>query len=124
MMHIMIIEDNRATLFLLKRILSLTDCEISQFSRAEQALEALPTVNPKLALVDIQLAGRLTGLDFIRKVRESNNAMPIVAMTAYALDGERQKCQEAGCDEYVAKPFNVRKLTELLDQYLSAGTGI
>lgn len=118
-MNILIIEDNRATLFLLKRILSITDCNISHFSRAEQALTALPTIQPTLALVDIQLAGRLTGLDFIQTVRESGSTLPIIALTAYAMDGERQKCIDAGSNEYVAKPFNVRQLTELLDQYLS-----
>ena len=118
-MNILIIEDNSATLFLLKRILSITDCNISHFSRAEQALPALPTIKPSLALVDIQLAGRLTGLDFIQSVRESGSDLPIIALTAYAMDGERQKCIDAGCNEYVAKPFNVRQLTELLTQYLS-----
>lgn len=118
-MNILIIEDNSATLFLLKRILRITDCNISHFSRAEQALSALSTVQPDLALVDIQLAGRLTGLDFIRTVRETGSTLPIIALTAYAMDGERQKCIDAGCNEYVAKPFNVRKLTELLSEYFS-----
>lgn len=118
-MNILIIEDNSATLFLLKRILRITDCNISHFSRAEQALSALSTVQPDLALVDIQLAGRLTGLDFIRTVREAGSTLPIIALTAYAMDGERQKCIDAGCNEYVAKPFNVRKLTELLSEYFS-----
>lgn len=119
-MRVLIVEDNTATLFLLKRILRISDCEISHFSRAEQALKALSTINPELALVDIQLAGQLTGLDFIRTLRSDGNTMPIIAMTAYALDGERQKCLAAGCNEYVAKPFNVGNLTQLLQQYFSA----
>lgn len=118
-MRILIIEDNSANLFLLKRILRIINCEISHFSHAEQALNALSTINPDLILTDIQLAGKLTGLDFIREVRQSGNTLPIIAMTAYAMDGEREKCIDAGCDEYVAKPFNVVQLTELFNQYLS-----
>jgi len=121
-MHILIIEDNTANLFLLKRILRVINCEISHFSRAEQALTALSTIQPDLILTDIQLAGQLTGLDFIQEVRQSGNTLPIIAMTAYAMDGERQKCLDAGCDEYIAKPFNVVQLTELFNQYLTDGT--
>ena len=117
-MHILILEDNSATLFLLKRILRISDCEISNYARAEHALSALKNITPDFALVDIQLAGHLTGLDFIKTVREAGNRMPIIALTAYALDGERQKCIDAGCNEYVAKPFNVTELTKLLKQYL------
>jgi len=119
-MNILIIEDNSATLFLLKRVLRITKCNINHFSRAEQALTALDTIQPDLALVDIQLAGRLTGLDFIKTVRQSDNTLPIFAMTAYAMDGERQKCIDAGCDEYIAKPFNIVQLTQLLSQYLTS----
>jgi len=123
-MHILIVEDNTATLFLLKRILRIIDCDISHFSRAEQALKALPTVQPDLALVDIQLAGQKTGLDFIRHLRTNGNQIPIIAMTAYALDGERKKCMDAGCDEYVSKPFNVGELTQLLQKYMTRGAGV
>jgi len=123
-MRILIIEDNTATLFLLKRILRITDCEISHFSRAEQALKALPTIEPDLALVDIQLAGQKTGLDFIRHLRESGSNIPIIAMTAYALDGERKKCMDAGCNEYVAKPFNVGDLTELIQKHVGSSAGV
>ena len=118
-MNIMIVEDNSPTLFLLQRILRIADCKITHFKRAEHAIKAFSTIQPDLALVDIQLAGQLTGLDFIRHVRQSGHSLPIIALTAYALDGERQKCIDAGCDEYVAKPFNVRKLTQLLNQYLT-----
>ncbi len=119
-MRVLIVEDNTATLYLLKRILRISDCEISHFSRAEQALKALSTIQPNLAIVDIQLAGQLTGLDFIRTVRKSGDTMPIIAITAYALQGERQKCMDAGGDEYVAKPFNVGNITELLQKYMTA----
>lgn len=119
-MRIMIIEDNRPTLFLLKRILRVKNCEISHCSRAEDALKALPTTKPDLILAEIQLAGQLTGLDFIREVRQSGNTIPIIAMTAYALDGEREKCIEAGCNDYLSKPFSVGEFMGLLGKYLAA----
>ena len=121
-MRILILEDNTANLFLLKRILRVINCEISHFSYAEQALNALSTIQPNLILTDIQLAGQLTGLDFIKEIRQSGNTIPIIAMTAYSMDGERQKCLDAGCDEYIAKPFDVMQLTDLFNQYLTDGT--
>lgn len=116
-MNILIIEDNTANLYLLKRILSVGQHKISHFSRAEQALPQLAVIQPTLALVDIQLAGTLTGLDFVREVRKNGNMMPIIAMTAYGMDGANQKYLDAGCNDYIAKPFDIVQLMQLLKHY-------
>lgn len=69
--------------------------------------------------MDIQLP-RMSGLDVTRKLRlmpEFNN-IPIIALTAYAMKGDRKKLIEAGCNAYLSKPVNTRKLPEIIAEML------
>ncbi|MEO0594733.1 MAG: response regulator, partial [Chloroflexota bacterium] len=74
-------------------------------------------IAPDLVLMDIQLAGEKTGLDVVRVLRGRGVTIPIIAVTAYAMVGDRERCIEAGCDDYMAKPLAIPRLLELFQTY-------
>ena len=60
----------------------------------------------------------MNGYDATRKIREFNKDVIIIAQTAYALYGDREKALEAGCDDYISKPINKEELMEMINKYL------
>jgi CheY-like chemotaxis protein/HPt (histidine-containing phosphotransfer) domain-containing protein len=89
------------------------------------AIDALREQDYDLVLLDCQLPG-MDGFQVARLIRQSeapvrNHAVPIVAMTAYALDGDRQKCMDAGMNGYLAKPIQVTELKRAVEQWAATG---
>lgn len=113
-MKIMYVEDNPANLSLLQRIARMGNHTIIPYTDGESALVNYEQDCPDLVLMDVQLAGGLSGLDVVRKLRERGFRTPIIAVTAYAMTGDRDRCIEAGCDTYIAKPLPVAELIEML----------
>jgi CheY-like chemotaxis protein len=118
-MRILYVEDNPANLFLIKRVAKMGDHEVINLIDGEEALRKIDLIKPDLILMDIQLAGQLTGLDVVRKLRQDGLTVPIVAVTAYAMVGDRERCLEAGCNEYLSKPLPIGRVVELLQLYQS-----
>lgn len=116
-MKILYVEDNPANLFLVKRIATIGGHTVLSYIDGEEALRNFANDDPDLVLMDVQLAGDLTGLDVVRKLRERGYNTPIIAVTAYAMIGDRNRCLEAGCDDYIAKPLPVGRLVELFQHY-------
>ena len=67
--------------------------------------------------MDIKLPG-IDGYEATRRIREINRDIPIIANTAYAMEGDREKSIEAGCNDYIAKPTDRKQLIELVRKYL------
>ena len=86
----------------------------------QQALEAIAKQRPDLILMDIQLP-IIDGYTATRKIKAdpAMRSIPIIAVTSYALSGEEKKAREAGCDDYVPKPFSPRQLLAKIRQHLS-----
>jgi len=116
-MRILYVEDNPANLFLIKRVAKMGDHEVINLIDGEEALRKIDLIKPDLILMDIQLAGQLTGLDVVRKLRQDGLTIPIVAVTAYAMVGDRERCLEAGCNEYLSKPLPIGRVVQLLQLY-------
>lgn len=123
-MRILYVEDNPANLFLVQRVARMGNHEVMNYTSGEAALENFERDHPDLVLMDVQLAGNMTGLDAVRKLRGSGYQTPIIAVTAYAMIGDRERCLDAGCDDYLAKPLPVPKLVEIIKKYdpLQQGT--
>ena len=99
-------------------MLAPTDYEISEVESGEEALDAVAKQRPDLILMDIQLP-IMDGYTATRKIKADPAMIPIIAVTSYALSGEEKKAREAGCDDYVPKPFSPRQLLAKIRQYLS-----
>lgn len=119
-MRIVYVEDNPANLFLVKRVARIGSHEVIGYIDGEDALAHFEQDKPDLVLMDIQLSGELSGLEVVQKIRAAGHKIPIVAVTAYAMVGDRERCMEAGCDDYVAKPLPVPQLVGLFQRFQPA----
>jgi CheY-like chemotaxis protein len=83
------------------------------------AVEKVNTFSPSLIIMDIQMPG-LDGIEAIRRIRTMPKAatVPIIALTARAMPGDRERCLEAGANEYVTKPAKLRELAKMVDDML------
>ena len=119
MMKIMYVEDNPANISLLQRIARMGGHQVINYTNGEVALDHFAQDDPDLVLMDLQLEGRITGLDVVKQLRARGFKTPIVAVTAYAMVGDRERCIEAGCNSYLSKPLPVAELVELVKDYES-----
>lgn len=119
-MRIMYVEDNPANISLLQRIARMGGHEVINYTNGEMALEKFAQDKPDLVLMDLQLEGRIGGLDVVRTLRERGFKTPIIAVTAYAMVGDRERCLAAGCSGYLSKPLPVTELVELVKEHEQA----
>ncbi|MBI5667319.1 MAG: response regulator [Chloroflexi bacterium] len=121
MPRILYIEDNRDNRILVRRILMASDYDF-QLDEAESALEGINKARqnpPDLILMDISMPEMdgLTATGRIRRMPELQNTV-IVALTANAMNGDKERTLEAGCDGYIRKPVDVDKLPDEILYYL------
>lgn len=116
---ILIVDDNPANLELLLVILARDGYEMRTATDATEALSLLSSLRPTLILLDLQLPG-MDGLSLTRilKSRPDTAAIPIVAVTAFAMKGDEEKARAAGCDAYLTKPIDKRILRDLVASYV------
>ncbi len=118
------VEDNPETVILLKHLLH--DSYETHFARsAEEGLKAIEEKNFDVLLLDINLRAKNGGIELLHRIREGRKAggAPAIALTAYAMPGDRKKLLQAGFDGYVGKPFTEAELKEALRQALSNEEG-
>jgi CheY-like chemotaxis protein len=115
---VLVVEDDKFSFKYLEAILRRYDIDILHAVNGLEAIE-ICNANPHISLVlmDIQLPN-LSGYDATREIRKLNRVMPIIAQTANAFDEDRNKCLDAGCNEYLAKPISMSILVEILTKYL------
>src|SRR5436305_7142230 len=103
--RILIVEDNELNMKLLNDVLEAYGYEVIQAREGGTALPLARQHRPDLILMDIQLPD-MSGLEAVRRLRadEETRAIPIIAVTAFAMAGDERKTLESGCDAYVAKP--------------------
>jgi CheY-like chemotaxis protein len=116
---IFVIDDNPINLKLACDVLEFEGFTVGKAVDAEQAQEILQHTKPDLILMDIALPG-MDGLTLTRKLKADARLkdVPIVALTAFAMKGDDQKALAAGCDGYITKPINTRKLAEQIAGFL------
>ena len=115
------VEDHPETQILLKRGLK-ERYDVTVVSCEEEARAALVEKSFDAALLDIKLIRRKGGVDLLRYIRERDGVpdLPAIAVTAYAMPGDRKEILREGFDGYVAKPFTLESLRETIDQTLTA----
>ncbi len=116
---ILIVEDNPRNMRLITMTLSAKSYKLFEASDGEQALDMAIRQRPDLIIMDIQLP-KMNGLEVTRRLRQTPafNHTPIIAITAYAMKGDKEKAIDAGCDVYLPKPINTRELPGLIAEIL------
>ena len=124
MSTIMAIEDNPTNQRLIRAVLERAGHIVAIIESAETALEKVGEVKPALILMDLQLPG-LDGLALTRRLKAdpATRDIPIVAVTAHALPGDREQAIAAGCSGYLSKPIDTRKFADQIAVYLVAQAG-
>ena len=119
--RVLVVEDNPANQLLAASVLEREGIEVDLAGTASEATECMNTMLPALILMDLQLPGQ-NGLDFTRqlKANPTTAVIPIVALTANAMNGDREMALAAGCDGYISKPIDTRTFGALVRQYLAA----
>jgi two-component system, cell cycle response regulator DivK len=122
---ILIIEDNDKNLKLVRDVLQFNDYETAEAMTAEDGLVLARSQYPALILLDIQLPG-MDGFAALRQLRADpiTKSIPVMAVTASAMEQDRQKILEAGFDGYMTKPINVKKFTEEIRTVLASDRGM
>lgn len=120
---ILAIEDNSTNMVLISRIVEAEGHILLEAEDGPSALELLSTEVPDIILLDINIPG-IHGLDIARRIKSSDRLwhIPVIATTANVLIGDKERCLEAGCDDYLPKPLDIRRLRELMRHYLDNGT--
>lgn len=117
---VLLAEDHPGSVEVLRNILELAGCDLTIVGRGDEALELVKARQFDLVLMDVQMPG-MDGLTATRAIRGLSTAAantPIIALTAMALWGDRERCLEAGVDDYVSKPIDLQRLFDAMQQRL------
>ena len=118
MKKILLIEDNSDNAFLFRSLLSLRDIQLIEANTGLDGVKLALEENPDLILMDIQLPD-ITGLEATRRIRKAlGDSICIVAVTSYAMSGDRNRCLSAGCNGYIEKPINPETFLQDVDSFM------
>ena len=121
--RVLVAEDNKVNQLVARKILEKLGCQVDIVENGQQAVEAVAQGDYDLVLMDCQMPV-MDGYEASQQIRLSEQSgierIPIIALTANAMKGDRDKCLEAGMDEYVTKPLIISELEQTLLQMLSA----
>lgn len=119
---ILLIEDNEQNRYLTTYLLEKYGYEVISASDGPMGIELAGSILPELILLDIQLP-TMDGYTVARELRNNPvlNTIPIVAVTSYAMTGDREKTIDAGCDGYIEKPINPETFVGDVERYLKKG---
>jgi CheY-like chemotaxis protein len=121
--RVLVVEDNLINQKIAGHMLHKSGCEAEMVSNGREALDALQASTYDLVLMDLQMPV-LDGFQATAELRRRENGgahIPVVAMTANAMNGDRERCLAAGMDDYIAKPVRFHDLVALLDRILGTG---
>ena len=118
---ILVVDDNEAGQLLVSVVLNLAGFQVDTAGSSEEVMERLHQRPPDLILMDVQLPGQ-DGLALTRRLKgdPATAAIPIVALSAYAMASDRDQAIAAGCIGYITKPIDTRAFGKQVQQYLSA----
>ncbi|PSQ89474.1 MAG: two-component system response regulator [Bacteroidetes bacterium QS_8_64_10] len=119
MKKILLVEDDEDSFDMLARSLKREDYKAVGARDGEEALEVAKEEHPDLILMDIRLP-EIDGLEATRRIRDSANGsdVPIIALTAYAMENDQEEAREAGCDDYHVKPVAFPQLKRQIETLL------
>jgi two-component system cell cycle response regulator DivK len=119
--RILVVEDNADNRVLIMDVLDSMNYEVIIATDGEEGVKKANAERPDLILMDISLP-QMDGLAATRRIKATPELqhIPIIALTAHAMVGDRERALAAGCDDYVSKPIDLRELANKLTRYLQA----
>jgi CheY-like chemotaxis protein len=119
MRRILVVEDNKDNMTLITDVLSSLEYEVISAKDGEEGLQVAKAEKPDLILMDLSLP-RMDGWTATRQLKADTELahIPVIALTAHAMIGDRERALAAGCDDYISKPINIRELAGKLTQLL------
>ena len=120
--RILVVEDNPKNLKLVRDVLRFSGYEVIEATSGEDGVRLAASEEPDLILMDLQLPG-IDGAEALRRIRasERTRGVPVVAVTAFAMDHDRDRAFESGFTGYVEKPISVRRLPQQVRDFLRLG---
>lgn len=124
MKTVLVIDDNEANLYLMDCIIRKMGCRILQASTGEEGVKLAMREKPDIILMDIKLPG-IDGIEATRQIRQSESCskVPILAVTAHAMTGDRERFLEAGCNAHIEKPIDPVSFMKEISLYLEGKSG-
>jgi two-component system cell cycle response regulator DivK len=120
--RVLIVEDNEKNMKLFRDVLQATGYSTLEATTGEEAIELSLSQAPALVLMDVQLPG-IDGVEALERLRQNERtaSIPVLALTAQAMSGDRERFLEAGFDGYLAKPVDVGELIEAVREHCDRG---
>ncbi|RZU10872.1 two-component system cell cycle response regulator DivK [Kribbella rubisoli] len=120
--RILVVEDNPKNLKLVRDVLRFSGYEVIEATSGEDGVRLAASEHPDLILMDLQLPG-IDGAEALRRIRagEREHAVPVVAVTAFAMDNDRHDAFASGFTGYVEKPISIRRLPQQVRDFLQLG---
>jgi two-component system cell cycle response regulator DivK len=118
--RILVVEDNPKNLKLVRDVLTYAGYEVIEATSGEDGVRLAAERGPDLILMDLQLPG-IDGAEALRQIRTIERQVPVVAVTAFAMNNDRTRAFDAGFDGYVEKPISVRALPQQVSDFLKLG---
>ena len=117
--RILVVEDNPDNMTLIVDVLTSLNYEVLQATDGQRGVEIVDEERPDLVLMDLSLP-KMDGWTATRTLKAEHDLkeIPIIALTAHAMVGDRERAMEAGCDDYVSKPINLQELATKLKKFL------
>jgi CheY-like chemotaxis protein len=115
---ILVVEDIDTNKIFFDAALRKTKAKILWAIDGKEAIEMFKSNNVDLVLMDLQLPV-MDGYTATKEIKKINPDVPVIAQTAHVMSGEREKCMEAGCDDYLAKPIRLQILMDTLSKFLN-----
>ncbi|RUM97794.1 response regulator [Pseudaminobacter arsenicus] len=123
-LDILVAEDNEVNQLVFTQILGETGYTFEIAANGRKALEAFSEMRPRMILMDVSMP-EMNGLEATAQIREmeakTSTRIPIIGVTAHALKGDRERCLEAGMDDYLAKPISPKALLEKVERWVGSG---
>jgi two-component system cell cycle response regulator DivK len=116
--RVLIVEDNEKNMKLVRDVLQATGYRTLEATTGEEGVELALSQAPALVLMDVQLPG-IDGVEALERLRQNERtaSIPVLALTAQAMSGDRERFLEAGFDGYLAKPVDVGELIEAVREH-------
>ncbi len=118
-----VIEDNDLNMKLVKTLLDIAGFDVIAAQDAETGIDLIREHGPDLILMDVQLPG-MDGFSATKIIKqdETLKSIPVVALTSYAMEGDKDKATQAGCTGYISKPIDTRNFAKNVDRYILSAT--